>query len=106
GTAAASNLQAALSFEWRVNRVTALIFQSRYFALQQLGGAGTVSLDIDDATDAHVTASGAPVFADVNQGFSISASALFSFAHFNLRAGVGYGNYNLPGFNLVVPERV
>ncbi len=106
GTAAASNLQAGLGFEWRINRVTALLFQSRFFALQQVGGAGTVTVDVDDATDAYITASGAPVFADVDQGYSFSASALLSFAHFNLRAGMGYGNYNLPGINLVVPERI
>lgn len=105
GTAAAANMQAGLSFEWRVNRVTALILQTRLLVVQEIGGVGTVNLDLDDATNASITARGAPIFADVEQGFSVALSALFSFTSFNLRVGMGYGNYNVPGLNLIIPER-
>jgi len=105
GTAAASNVQVGLSLEWRVNRIVALTLQGRYIAYQDAQGVGTVSLVVDDATSADVTAQGTPNAASASNGFSVALSALFSWRYFNLRAGAGYGNYNVPGLNLVIPKR-
>jgi hypothetical protein len=105
GTAAASNAQVGLGLQWNINRITALIFQGRYVVFQDAAGAGTVTVHVDDATSADVKASGTANFADATNGWSLSASAFFSWATFNLRVGGGYGNYNVPGMNLVVPVR-
>ena len=32
-------------------------------------------------------------------------SVVFSWKVFNLRLGVGYGNYSIPGINLVLPKK-
>jgi hypothetical protein len=106
GTAAASNAQVGLGLEWRVNQVTALTFQARLVAFQQAGGVGSINVDLDSATTADVKAKGSPTFVDANKGYSVAVSALFSWSSFNLRVGMGYGNYNVPGMNLVVPKRL
>ncbi|MFT3925359.1 MAG: hypothetical protein QM778_22665 [Myxococcales bacterium] len=106
GTAAASNAQVGLGLEWRVNRITALYLAGRYIAYQNANGVGSVTVDVDDATTADVTAKGTANGADASNGYSVQVSALFSWRYFNLRLGVGYGNYNAPGLNLVVPKRL
>jgi hypothetical protein len=106
GTAAASNAQIALGFEWRVNRIVALIVQSRLILYQEVGGAGTVNVDLDEHTTGQVSTNAKPAAFNSERGFSVSAAALFSWQHFHLRVGVGYGNYNVPGLNLVVPDRL
>lgn len=105
GTAAAANAQIGLGFQWRVNHVTALTFQARYVAFQSATGVGNVTMDVDDATSADVRARGSANAADASNGYSFAASALFSWQTFNLRVGAGYGNYNIPGMNLVIPKR-
>lgn len=105
GTAAAANAQVGLGFQWRVNHVTALTLQARYVAFQSATGVGSVTIDVDDATSADVRARGSANAADASNGYSVAASALFSWQTFNLRVGGGYGNYNIPGMNLVIPKR-
>jgi hypothetical protein len=105
GTAAAANAQVGLGLEWRVNNVTAFNFQARYVAFQSANGVGTVTVEVDDVTSADVEAQGTARGADASNGFSVTAYAHFSWQTFNLKVGAGYGNYNVPGMNLVVPER-
>lgn len=105
GTAAAANAQLGLGLQWSINHVTAITFQARYVAFQSATGVGTVTVDVDSATSADVKASGTANAADASNGFSLSANALFSWQTLNLRIGAGYGNYNIPGMNLVIPKR-
>lgn len=105
GTAAASNAQIGLGFEWRINDLVALIFQGRLVAFQEAGGAGRVEVEVDDRTTAQIEAQGNARVFDARRGFSISVATLLSWEHLNLRLGIGYGTYNVPGFNVVIPER-
>jgi hypothetical protein len=42
---------------------------------------------------------------EVSDGFSIVPGVHLSWGELNLRAGLGYGNYNLPLVNFVLPRR-
>ncbi len=105
GTAAAANAQVGLGLIWRINQISALNFQARYVAFQSATGVGSVTVRVDGVTTADVEARGTANAADASNGFSFSAYAHFSFRYLNLKIGVGYGNYNIPGMNLVIPKR-
>jgi hypothetical protein len=104
GTTAASNLQLGLSLEWRISRIAALTLQGRIVALQDLDGVGNVRVRLDDATTVHVRAKARPKALNLARGSSADLSVLLSWSSFHLRLGIGYGSYNVPGVNLVLPK--
>jgi hypothetical protein len=96
----ADNAQLQASWEWRFNRVCALATTLRYLPFQGDPVAQT-TVPVDDHTSAEVDAT---VDAESMQ-HSVAGvvSGVFSWKHFNLRAGVGYGAVFLNGPGLVLP---
>lgn len=105
GVAALSNLQLTGTLEWRLTRVTALVLHGRYLAFQNAGGRAASFTRPDAFTTVDVQAVASTDDLDFPHAYSIVPSMVFSWRVFNLRLGVGYGNYSIPGINLVLPKR-
>lgn len=97
----ADNAQLQASWEWRLTKISALLFTFRYLAYQ---GDPIVqsSVKIDDNTTAEVDAS--LDAKNLQNAVSGSVSGVFSWEHFNLRVGLGYGSaLFLQGPGLALP---
>ncbi len=105
GVAAVTNLQLATTAELRVSEVTAFVAQLRYLAFQRANGRAVSTLHPDDFDTLHVEAVGSSDALDFHFAGSIVPSVVFSWSVFTLRMGVGYGNYSVPGINLVLPKK-
>jgi hypothetical protein len=103
---AVDNLQLTSTLEWRLTRVTALTLHGRYLLLQRVGAGGDAVLHPDDFTIVEVHGGANTDALDFKGAFSLTASAVFSWETFNLRAGLGFGNYNIPAINFVLPEKI
>jgi hypothetical protein len=100
GTALADNLQISASWEWRMRRFFALLFVLHYLPYQ--GDAvfhSTVTLD----ERTHAKIEGEADAEHMQNTVAGSLSSSFSWQHFNLRVGVGYGGLFFPGMGLVLP---
>jgi hypothetical protein len=106
GAAGISNLQIPLTLEWRWSRHTALVTQARFIPYQDTGGEGFARARIDDRTEVDVVATGESDVLDPARAFALTADFAWSWSWFNLRAGVTYGNYNVPVVNFVVPKKI
>lgn len=105
GAAAVTNGQLALGLEWRLTRVTALILHGRSL-LFQLAQANASSTSMpDEYTTIEVRGTARSEVFNVEDGSSLTASVAFSWETFNLRLGLGYGNWSLPAINFVLPTR-
>jgi hypothetical protein len=102
GGALADNVHFQLSWEWRFTRVAALLVGLRYMPWQ---GTPIVhsTVTLDAQTSAEVDAS--VDVESLQHSVAGSVSGVFSWEHFNLRAGVGYGALFLDGPGLVLPLR-
>ncbi len=92
------------TFEWRLGPVFALFLESRIALFEQVaGGAETVTVSDDGRTTIEVYGDGTAGLLD---GFTGNATigGFWSWPHFNLRAGFGYGHYVVPGVNLFVTK--
>lgn len=105
GVAALSNLQFATTLEYRLTSVTAFVLHGRYLVFQNVGGRVTSTLHPDRFTTVDVQAVASTDALDFPFAFSVVPSVVFSWKVFNLRLGVGYGNYSIPGINLVLPKK-
>lgn len=106
GAAAISNLQFVDSFEYRWTRVTALWLRVRYLAYQwQPSASARYVLHPDDYTTVEVHGAAEVDMFDVSHAYSIVPGVQFSWESYNLRLGLGYGNYNLGPVNFVVPQK-
>jgi hypothetical protein len=100
-----TNLQSLLSLEARLGKVTSLLLQPRFLSYQLANYQGDVVLHPDEFTTIEVHGAQQSDALDFRGAYSLTLSALFSWERFNLRLGVGYGNYNVPGINFMLPER-
>lgn len=105
GAAAVTNLQLATTFEWRITRVTALQLHGRWLAYQDATASSTITLHPDEYTTVEVVAAAETDAVDVANAFSVLPSFIFSWNTFRLRLGLGYGNFNVPVINFVIPTR-
>jgi len=103
GAAAVTNLQITNSIEWRVSRVTALLLHSRYLLFQDASASTSAQIQADEYTTIEIHGAIESDVVDVGNAFSIVPSVHFSWETFNLRLGVGWGNWSLPGINFVLP---
>ena len=103
---AVDNLQVTSTFEWRVSRVTALILHARYLVFQRVFADGSVTLRPDDYTTVVVDADAESDALDFAGAWSVVPSVFFSWSSFNLRLGVGYGNWSIPPINFVLPKKI
>jgi hypothetical protein len=103
GAVAVSNAQAWLSLTARISRGWSLYLESRAISSTEAAGQGDLRVRIDDRTTVDVAATGNASI-DEMQGASWLAALQWSSAgRFRLRFGAGYGNYNIPVINFIVP---
>jgi len=102
GEGAVNNFQLTATFEWRLSRITALLFHGRYLVAQRAHGHGDVVLHPDEFTTIEVHAAGTTDAVDFSGAGSLTVSGVFSWETFNVRLGVTAGNYNVPGVNFVI----
>lgn len=108
GTAEAgvSNLQYVLAYQYRASRTLALVVTGRYQIFQVLGGQGSFTSQPDDYTSIEVVgAASDDHIINFRNAFSVIPALAWSWENFNLRLGVGYGNFNIPGVNFMIKQR-
>jgi hypothetical protein len=106
GQAGLTNLQYVLAYEYRISRTFALVITGRYRLLQVLNGQTSFVAEPDEYTSIEVHATASDEHAvNFRNAFSIVPALACSWQSFNLRFGVGYGNYNIPGVNFMIKER-
>tara|TARA_B100000579_G_scaffold409018_1_gene397671 strand:- start:106 stop:915 length:810 start_codon:yes stop_codon:yes gene_type:complete len=109
GAAAITTGQLTATLQLNHSETFASIIHARALSYQDLSAQGSIvrtetippdiTLEIAGSAD---TSSDA---AEVDGGFSIIASGQHSWSSFNLRYGIGYGNWSLPVINMVMPEK-
>jgi hypothetical protein len=100
GTALADNFQVTGSWEWRMRNFFALLLVIHYLPYQ--GDAVFHSdVNLDDRT--HAKVQGEADAEHMQNTVAGSLSSSFSWKHFNLRMGFGYGAFFMPGMGLVLP---
>lgn len=104
GVLAVSNGQLTGAFEVRLTTTTAFVLHGRYLVFQDLSGRASSTFEPDRFTTVQVDAVGSSDALDFTFAGSVFASVVFSWEVVNLRLGLGYGNFNVPGINLVVPD--
>ena len=106
GAAAVSNLQFVSTFQVNWTKTAAILLRVRYLAHQWQPSASAVYvLHPDDYTTVEVHGAAELEAFDVKNAYSIVPGMAFSWKTFNLRAGLGYGNFNVGGVNFVFPRK-
>jgi len=106
GAAAVSNLQFVSTFEVRWTKSAAIVLRTRYLAYQWQPSASAVYvLHPDDYTTVEVHGAAELQALDVKNAYSVVPGLAFSWKTFNLRVGLGYGNFNVGGVNFVFPRK-
>lgn len=105
GLAAVNNLQVLATLEYRLTEVTAFVLAGRYLVFQNTNGRLSTTLQPDAYTTIELQSVASTNALDFPFAFSIVPSVVFSWKTFNLRLGMGYGNYSVPMFNLVLPNK-
>ena len=102
GAVAVTNGQLSLTAEWRRGRRSAWEVRGRLLLMQEISGSADAEVRIDEFTRAEIHAAArTPVGSRV--GGQVSVAWLGSWKCLNLRAGMAYGYYDVPGLHLVVP---
>ncbi len=102
GEGAVNNFQLTATFEWRLSKVTALLFHARYLVAQTAHAQGDAVLRPDEFTTIEVHAAGSTDEINYRRAGSLTVSGVFSWETVNLRVGAAMGNYNVPGVNFVL----
>lgn len=105
GAVAVTNFQVAGTLEWRLSEVTAFLVHGRWLAWQEASGAGDVTFSPDAYTTVEAHLAGKSDVADVSGAWSVVPSFHWSWDRWNLRLGLGYGNWSLPVVHMVVPVK-
>lgn len=107
GEAAVTNSQWSLAYEYRWSERLALIATGRFLLGQVLSGQIDTTIQPDPFTTIELRAEAADrTVLNYENAFSVVASAAWSWETFNLRVGLGYGNFNVPGINFMVDRKV
>jgi hypothetical protein len=107
GRAGLTNLQYVLAYEFRVSRSLALVLTGRYQFFQVIDGNASFTTQPDDYTSIEVVAAARDDSTlNFRNAFSIVPAIAWSWSTFNLRVGIGYGNFNVPGVNFMTEQRV
>lgn len=108
GAAGYSNIQAGLSLEWRLSESWALWLRTRHLLKLDLSAQAAATTQLDPYTTMTVHGGGSVKdLADMGfpQTFNIVPGVAYSGDTFNLEAGLGYGAFNIPGVNFMLPSR-
>jgi hypothetical protein len=106
GKGAVTNFQLTSTFEWRASEVTAVVLHARYLVFQRTTANGDAVSHPDPFTTIEVHAGGETSALDYRGAGSLTASGVWSWKTVNLRAGIGYGHYSVPGVNFVIGKRI
>ena len=102
GAAAVDILQFWGMVEWRLSRVVAFTFTVRWVPwVSDIIVSGSLDSDNPD-----VGAQLKLEFTDLNNAFAVIPGFVFSWDRANIRLGVGYGDFFVEGFAVVVPGSV
>jgi hypothetical protein len=82
-----------------------LILQSRFLVFQVADADVDAADQLDEFTYVEVHGSARSRALEVEAAASVTVSLHLMLGGFNLKAGVGYGNWSLPLLNLVVPRQ-
>lgn len=106
GEAGLSNLQYVLAYQYRLSRTLALVVTGRYLLLQVLAGQTRFTSRPDAYTSIEVVAAASDERTlNFRYALSVVPALAWSWQSFNLRVGLGYGNFNLPGVNFMLEQR-
>jgi len=106
GEGAFTNLQYVGAYEYRMSQTIAVVVTARYQLLSVAAAKGTATTMPDEFTTIELAAEGSDdSVINFKHAFSIVPSFNASWDTFNMRLGVGYGNFNLPGVNFMLNER-
>jgi hypothetical protein len=99
------NLQLAAVLEWRKSEVTAFLLTGRYLVLQRASTDGSFTVHPDEFTTIEFTGAATSNDLDFKAAFSLVPAVQWSWKTFNLRLGLGYGNYNIPQINFTLGKK-
>ncbi|HEX3773394.1 MAG TPA: hypothetical protein VHV51_02960 [Polyangiaceae bacterium] len=102
GEGAVDNYQLSTTFEWRYTRVTAFVANYRYLVFQRSAANLNYEAHPDAYTTVVIRGNAQTDALDFRGAASLTLSSVMSWQYFNLRLGVGYGHYNVPGVNFVL----
>ena len=102
GAVAVDNVQTWFSLMLHLSRGWTLYFESRAVSSIEAAGNGDATFTVNDRTTVDVAATGKASIEELRGGSSLLA-AQYSREHFRLRFGIGYGNYNIPVVNFIIP---
>lgn len=106
GQGATDNVQLTGTFELRLSRVIALIVHGRWLVVQRVASRGDAVLHPDAFTTVDVHGNlGADDRFQIRDAFSIVPAVHLSWGSLNMKFGLGYGNFNIPLVNFVLPQR-
>ncbi|HEY4102299.1 MAG TPA: hypothetical protein VGM44_00345 [Polyangiaceae bacterium] len=102
GVGAVDNYQLSTTFEWRYTHVTAFVVNYRYLVFQRSSANLNYEAHPDAYTTVVIRGNAQTDALDFRGAASLTLSSVMSWKYFNLRFGVGYGHYNVPGVNFVL----
>lgn len=98
------NGQLTSTLEYRVSRTFAWVFHLRFLLYQRLRATGDAVLQPDPFTKIELFGSGQSDRIDFRGAASGVLSGVWSWDAFHLRAGLGYGHFNVPIANIVLEK--
>lgn len=105
GSGAVDNMQLTSTLGWRLTRVTTLALHARYLVFQRVAANADATYHPDAFTTVEVHGNAQSDVLYTPHAFSLLPAVALSWKHLNLRAGIGYGNWNVPGLDFVVDHK-
>jgi hypothetical protein len=102
GAVAVDNVQSWVSLMIHLSRGWTIYLETRAVSSIEGAGQGDATFTINDRTTVDVSLTGKASIEEMRGGSSLIA-AQYSRKQFRMRFGIGYGNYNIPVINFIVP---
>lgn len=102
---AVDNLQLTATMGWKVSSELSLWIHGRYLALQHIYGDTEATYHPDPYTRIVIHADARTTWLSLGDTWSVLPQAALSFGSFHVRAGIGYGNWNISPVNFVLPQK-
>ena len=103
GAVAVSNAQAWLSLTTHLSRGWSLYLEGRAVASTEAAADGDLTIALDERTTVDVSATGNASIDEMRGASALAALQWSSARRFRIRFGLGYGNYNIPVLNFIIP---
>lgn len=108
GAVGASNVQAHINLEMRLSRGWAFLVRTRHLLFMDVSAKATTTYEPDEYTTVEVVGaaqSEGVAGLEFPVAFSVVPAIFYSGNSFNFMFGLGYGNFNVPGINFVIPTK-